>query len=487
MMEGGRVRAMAGGAKNRYFNRATDARRQFGSIWKVLIYEAALELGWTLGELIDNRVNAFPFEGSWYYPRPDHTPDPFVDMSVAGTKSENLASVWLLYHLVDKLHPHRLEHLAKRLDMVPRENETEKEYLIRMRDRWGVIDTDRQQGAVAFEWSRQKLLTELELRGRQRDALEVATLHYGTGFESEWRRVAADRGLSVEDKIARLGALRRNFLYLHRQIPQCKALYEHESRSLLESLINPKTLESGLEILVREYEGEVELACSSRVWNGWSRLQDFEGPSVSTREVPFSDIRVEGVISIEGLALAERWVSQGFDWVEQARPYSLRRLIYHPDFRRLLAMLHIGKLAQSLGVASELKPILAMPLGATELTLAEAVVMYRGLITGDTMRVRGKVVANDEGWEPSSGNTTESFYTLIDEIRDSEGNVLYQTTMEKYPVVDEEARGNVFAILRSVVQNGTGRRVANVQSTEGVVWPWPVKPEQVMHIEMQPS
>ena len=50
MMEGGRVRAMAGGAKNRYFNRATDAKRQFGSIWKVLIYEAALELGWTLGE-----------------------------------------------------------------------------------------------------------------------------------------------------------------------------------------------------------------------------------------------------------------------------------------------------------------------------------------------------------------------------------------------------------------------------------------------------
>ena len=40
-----------------------------------------------------------------------------------------------------------------------------------------------------------------------------------------------------------------------------------------------------------------------------------------------------------------------------------------------------------------------MPLGATELTLSEAVVVYRGLITGDTMRVRGKVAANDEGWE----------------------------------------------------------------------------------------
>ena len=112
-----------------------------------------------------------------------------------------------------------------------------------------------------------------------------------------------------------------------------------------------------------------------------------------------------------------------------------------------------------------------MPLGATELTLSEAVVMYRGLITGDTMRVRGKVAANDEGWEPSSANTNESFYTLIDEIRDSDGNVLYQTTMERYPVVDADARGNVFAILRNVVENGTGRRVAGVKTDDGVVWP----------------
>ena len=32
---------------------------------------------------------------------------------------------------------------------------------------------------------------------------------------------------------------------------------------------------------------------------------------------------------------------RGFDWVEGVAPYSLRRLIYHPDYRRLLAMLHM--------------------------------------------------------------------------------------------------------------------------------------------------
>ena len=236
--------------------------------------------------------------------------------------------------------------------------------------------------------------------------------------------------------------------------------------------MRPESLKTPMKLYARWSErGKVELSCATRAWEDWQSLTEFEGPSFSPREIPLEDVKVEGVLSLGALTTTERWVSAGFDWVEGVAPYSLRRLIYHPDYRRLLAMLHIAKLAKSLGVASELKPILAMPLGATELTLSEAVVMYRGLITGDTMRVRGKVAANDEGWEPSSANTNESFYTLIDEIRDSDGNVLYQTTMERYPVVDADARGNVFAILRNVVENGTGRRVAGVKTDDGVVWP----------------
>ena len=96
--------------------------------------------------------------------------------------------------------------------------------------------------------------------------------------------------------------------------------------------------------------------------------------------------------------------------------------------------------------------------------------MYRGLITGDTMRVQGKVAANDEGWEPSSANTNESFYTLIDEIRDSDGNVLYQTTMEKYPVVDADARGmfslSFVMLLRTEPDDGL-----HVKTKSGVIWP----------------
>ena len=43
--------------------------------------------------------------------------------------------------------------------------------------------------------------------------------------------------------------------------------------------------------------------------------------------------------------------------------------------------------------------------------------------------------------------------------------------MERYPVVDADARGNVFTILRNVVENGTGRRSPEVKTDDGVIWP----------------
>ena len=79
--------------------------------------------------------------------------------------------------------------------MAPLPEETEKAYLVRIRDKWGVIDTPRQQGVLAFEWARRKIQSDLTLRGLTGDALEIASLHYGTGFASEWRRVEASRKL----------------------------------------------------------------------------------------------------------------------------------------------------------------------------------------------------------------------------------------------------------------------------------------------------
>src|SRR4030042_629876 len=46
VLKNGMIKAMVGGFFNRYFNRAADARRQLGSIFKPLVYTAALQLNW---------------------------------------------------------------------------------------------------------------------------------------------------------------------------------------------------------------------------------------------------------------------------------------------------------------------------------------------------------------------------------------------------------------------------------------------------------
>ena len=108
VLERGRVRAMVGGSRNQDFNRAVAARRQLGSTWKPLLLSAALQLGWTPTDELDNRRAVFPFEGSFYAPNPDHEPDPFVSLGWSSVRSENLASVWLLFHLVDRLDDEKI-------------------------------------------------------------------------------------------------------------------------------------------------------------------------------------------------------------------------------------------------------------------------------------------------------------------------------------------------------------------------------------------
>ena len=47
----------------------------------------------------------YRFEGTAYVPKPDHKPkSDTVSMAWAGANSENLATVWLLYHLTDRLN-----------------------------------------------------------------------------------------------------------------------------------------------------------------------------------------------------------------------------------------------------------------------------------------------------------------------------------------------------------------------------------------------
>lgn len=68
VMQRGMIRAMAGGMENRFFNRAVAAKRLMGSTLKPFLFTAALQLGWTPLDELDNQRNVFLFLGQPYFP-----------------------------------------------------------------------------------------------------------------------------------------------------------------------------------------------------------------------------------------------------------------------------------------------------------------------------------------------------------------------------------------------------------------------------------
>ena len=120
----GEVRSVVAGFEAKGFNRAMFATRQPGSVFKPVVFFAALQLGWTILDRIDNERRVFPFQGTYYFPRPDHK-SPYSDVSMlwAGVKSENLATIALTSELVDKLNFEEFKTLLGTMDLLPKEDE----------------------------------------------------------------------------------------------------------------------------------------------------------------------------------------------------------------------------------------------------------------------------------------------------------------------------------------------------------------------------
>ena len=72
VLQKGAIRAMSSGMSNVHFNRATSAARNMGSTFKTLVYAAAIQLGWSPADLLNNRPNTFTFNGAVYTPAASH-------------------------------------------------------------------------------------------------------------------------------------------------------------------------------------------------------------------------------------------------------------------------------------------------------------------------------------------------------------------------------------------------------------------------------
>jgi penicillin-binding protein 1A len=456
-LEHGEIRAMVGGSDNRNYNR-TAALRQMGSTWKGLVLSAALELGWSPTDRLDNRRNVFPFSTTFYYPRPDHSPAPDVGLAWAGTTSENLASVWLLYHLTDRLSDEQVAKAAAAVGLGRGASESAEAYRTRLQ-RLGIQASTARLEEASFLAARREVAASLAAAGRDADALAVTSMLYGWGFDNE-RASTTDA--------SKLEALQNTWLSLRDRRAVCGDQYQRLADGWSRAEVPADVPD--LSVLVEPDRVRVVCGHAGDGWTAPSPELFAAGPGPLVDE---AEMRIDGRISASALdalrsEVERRQLERELKAGDAVDAYDPSLIVWNQDFRVLLGLRYVHRLAQRYGVQSPVREVMALPLGASEMTLEELAKVYEGLATGTVWTFPGEATG-------PAGTTAvaapPSTALLISEIRDVEDKVIYRAK----PVGEQPAPPEVSAmtadIFRQVVDWGTGRRGKGVITVGGSALP----------------
>ena len=324
----GKVVASQGGFHNTDFDRSFKALRQLGSSWKPILYALALKHNWNYMNILENDFNVFQHVNQFYYPRPDHkNKGDLVSIAWAATRSENIASIWLLDHLLDKLNQDDFNAVAQDNGFARNTDEDSKAYFARLRDKFGLTMKDEVKREIEFTKAQYALAAQYEAEEKYERAIDVLNLRYGTYNDIAMKQAKKD------DKI--------------------KAFIKHNFKDYSE--------------ILRKREVE-EL-----------------DPDLSENLPPLDSVKLFRNFTLgdmKRLSVKIEPVNPETDYLDEAH------LRYWPDFRRSLSMAEYARFAHEIGINQKLQKVFSMPLGVNEITLAEISTAYQSILTGKVFKCK---------------------------------------------------------------------------------------------------
>jgi penicillin-binding protein 1A len=477
----GTIRAMSGGVDNKFFNRATSARRPMGSTIKPLVYAAAVQLGWNSIDLLNNERRMFVYQNKPYFPRPDHqSPNKWVSMSWAGVHSENLASVWLLYHLCDQLTPAQFKELISHVDMARKDDETHNEYKRKIRDEFGIVVDRNVLYQVAFERAVREAEPDLLFAGKNTEYELLDKFYYRAEFKNlkiipedsenpdkkEDKRKKKKIKLNKEQKL-KLKLLSQNYVgYMQKRqalMAVRAGLLDLESKPKSTSRFDPEqpvfkffqitdeknNIETEKQVSDRE-EGQGKIIFTDLPpEKNWQHLPEedlvllYNSLAEMDQEEFWANIIIDNILSISTLETINEIMEQEFKKLSSKPPYSFAVLSQVPDFKIMASIRYLVELCNNIGITSKLDPVLSFPLGSNVLTLYEVGRIYEALS-------KGKIVFDRTG-----ESRPELF--IIDHIKNSEDEIIYQPDRFVRKIIAPKTSLSVNDILQNVVRHGTGR------------------------------
>jgi hypothetical protein len=443
-----------------------------GSTFKPFLFAAALQLGWTPLDRLDNRRSLFVFRDQAYFPRPDHkSPFSHVSMSWAGVKSENVASVWLLHRLTDRLTQPGVLELAAGLDMAPRPGEDYEQFSGRMRSQFALHIKAEDIDQAAYEQAVKKLEPDFLFEGRAGEYRQWKEIPYGLHydrFRAEIYSAMKKPGLDAEEKTElwqRVSLLRRSYLELLRVRQFLSSYHQYVDQlpvSGVDRFFDPfeQTAPAAEEnrppgSLVEDSQGRLIYTLNRSLPDHWQPVDEsalryrLAGLLPAEEEMLWDSILLEGQVSAGGLDSVQRQTAEERDVLAQLQPYSMDVLASIHDYRILLGLQYLLRLAREAGISSALEPVPSLPLGSNVVTLLDSVRMYETLVTGSRYAVRA----------PDGGELLEeeqAGLAVIDRIEGPDGTVIYTRQADARPVFDRKTSNEVSSILQNVVRYGTG-------------------------------
>lgn len=481
VMQKGAIKSVAGGSENRFFNRAIYGKRTMGSAFKPFLYTAALQLGWNSCDPLWNGRDLFIYQTQPYFPRPDHT-SPFdnVSMSWAGIKSENLASIWLVYHLTDHLDGEQFHDLASKLGFAPQivdgEKESYKRYSRRVRDKYGVLVNHNVLKTTAFDLAVKSIETDFLFEGMSTEYAELADLDYGHHYERFYEELLKAEELDKEEKKKQDKEL----------TSREKAEYKLRKKMLSKSFLIAGTLKKELNTFIEDFELDFDIfstastdalqysnveevprlyrsVVTGRFHFGYGFEDDENYMHYSNaliRNLMFDMSDYERSNFWQKVVLGETTTVAAYEMVlpqieveyaklREKNPYDFEVLSQVEDFRVTVGLHYLIALAKEMGVKSKLEPVLSFPLGSNVVTLLEAVRFYEAIATG--------TVWYQDSTEDGGGEEL----AIIERIESEEGDILYQAEAKSKRVVDKKTTIAAGHILENVIKHGTGHMAHN--------------------------
>ena len=438
VVQQGMIKAMVGGFFDRFFNRAVDAKRQLGSIFKPIVYAAALQLKWSPLDPLINKPDLFRFENTYYVPKPDHEPQsPRVSMAWAGCKSENLATVWLLYHLTDQLNMSEFRQVTEGLGLARKEDESYSDYVERIRDGHGVVVDREALMETAFEEAKKAIESDLIFGGWEEALPTLRRLHYNV--DKRRLDIEKDEEFQIHQlSFTRLQSLNFEMKKQLRDIQNLLDLSGENRKPEWDQLLSRNLrgfYVTGNRTSRVHYSPEIREPAAYTIPS--------ELASTIFKNLSPEAVWIDGIVPAMAVDLLQSEMREAYQRLASHNRYDPEVLYKVGDFKRLVNLFYVIRLAGRMGISTPLDPVLSFPLGANAISILEAALAYQTLTTG-------KIYPLDR--EPTAAMTP-----IITKIVDRMGNTLWEYKPHPRAVLSSSVSKQISEILRLVMENGTGR------------------------------